>query len=314
MWVNPAFDIIFFIFKNEFILLSYRHSYHAGNFADVLKHIVLIECLEHFNKKPSPFDYIDTHAGAGLYDLRSANANKTSEYKEGIAKLKRIDFPELSKYFEVIDRLNEIHGVDSKNKGLAFYPGSPAIAHHYISDFEREKDKEWLFELHSSDFRILTESMATDSKSLARKIRIKQDDGLKGLLSLVPPVSRRALVLIDPSYEIKSDYGDVVDTVIKAHKKFNSGTYAIWYPVVDRKRVDFMWRKLKQAGIKNIDQYELGLAEDSHELGMTSAGLIVINPPWTLKKKLSQLLPKLVKQLDRGDGKAFSLCQTLIAE
>jgi 23S rRNA (adenine2030-N6)-methyltransferase len=295
-------------------LLSYRHSYHAGNFADVLKHIVLVECLEHFNKKDSPFDYIDTHSGAGLYDLRSANANKTAEYKEGIAKLKRIDFPELDAYFSVIDSLNTQQGIDSKKNGLTFYPGSPAIAHQYITHPEREKDKAWLFELHSSDFRILSESMTADSKAQARKIRIKQDDGLKGLLSLVPPVSRRALVLIDPSYEIKSDYGDVVDAVIKAHKKFNSGTYAIWYPVVERKRVDFMWRKLKQAGVKNIQQFELGLAEDSHEMGMTSAGMIVINPPWTLKSKLEKLLPKLVKELDRGDGKAFSLCQTLVAE
>ncbi len=297
-------------------MLSYRHSYHAGNFADVLKHIVLIECLEHFNKKSAPFDYIDTHSGAGLYDLRSANANKTAEYKEGIAKLKRIDLPELAHYFDVIEALNQQQAVnkEGRSKGLNFYPGSPAIAHHYVTQPERQKDKAWLFELHSSDFRLLAESMATDSKALARKIRIKQEDGLKGLLGLVPPVSRRALVLIDPSYEVKTDYREVIDAVIKAHKKFSSGTYAIWYPVVERKRVDTMWRKLKAAGIKNIDQYELGLAEDSHELGMTSAGMIVINPPWTLKKTLAKVLPKLVKQLDRGDGHAFSLCQTLVEE
>lgn len=290
-------------------MLSYRHSYHAGNFADVLKHIVLVECLEHFNKKDSPFDYIDTHSGAGLYDLRSANANKTAEYKEGIGKLKRIDFTELQNYFDVIDELNSQQGIDRKKKSIAFYPGSPAIAHQYITHPDRQKDKAWLFELHSSDFRILSESMAA-----GRKIRIKQEDGLKGLLALVPPVSRRALVLIDPSYEMKTDYSDVVETVIKAHKKFNSGTYAIWYPVVDRKRIDFMLRKLKQSGIKNIQQYELGLAADTLESGMTSAGMIVINPPWTLKAKLDKVLPKLVKQLDRGDGKAFSLCQTLVAE
>ncbi|NRA25071.1 MAG: 23S rRNA (adenine(2030)-N(6))-methyltransferase RlmJ [Oleispira sp.] len=293
-------------------MLSYRHSYHAGNFADVLKHIVLLECLEHFNKKDAPFDYIDTHSGAGLYDLRSANANKTAEYKEGIAKLKRVDFSELTAYFDVIEGLNQQQGIN--NKTLAFYPGSPAIAHHYVTRDDRQKDKAWLFELHSSDFRILSESMATGSKALARKIRIKQEDGLKALLALVPPVSRRALVLIDPSYEIKADYYEVVEAVIKAHKKFSSGTYAIWYPVVERKRVDAMWRKLKTAGIKNIHQYELGLAEDSLERGMTSAGMLLINPPWTLKAKLDKLLPKLVKQLDRGDGKAFSMCQILVEE
>lgn len=295
-------------------MLSYRHSYHAGNFADVLKHIVLIECLEHFNKKATPFDYIDTHSGAGLYDLRSANANKTSEYKEGIAKLKRIDFPELENYFDVIDGLNAQQGVSIKDKGLTFYPGSPAIAHRYVTHPDRQKDKAWLFELHSNDFRILSDSLSGGSKSQARKIRIKQEDGLKGLLGLVPPVSRRGLILIDPSYEMKTDYQDVVDAVVKAHKKFSSGTYAIWYPVVERKRIDAMWRKLKKAGVKNIQQYELGLAEDSHERGMTSAGMLVINPPWTLKAKLDKVLPKLVKQLDRGDGHAFSLCQTLVEE
>jgi len=295
------------LLKIETILLSYRHSYHAGNFADVLKHIVLVECLEHFNKKDAPFDYIDTHSGAGLYDLRSANANKTAEYKEGIAKLKRIDSPQLGAYFDVVDAINQQQG--SNNGGMNFYPGSPAIAHHYVTQPERQKDKAWLFELHSSDFRILSESMAA-----GRKIRIKQEDGLKGLLGLVPPVSRRALVLIDPSYEMKTDYRDVIDAVIKAHKKFSSGTYAIWYPVVERKRIDTMWRKLKQAGIKNVHQYELGLADDSHELGMTSAGMFVINPPWTLKAKLDKVLPSLVKQLDRGNGKAFSLCQVIVEE
>lgn len=214
----------------------------------------------------------------------------------------------------MIDTLNAEQGIDLKKKSLTFYPGSPAIAHHYVTRPEREKDKAWLFELHSSDFRILSESMATDSKAMARKIRIKQDDGLKGLLSLVPPVSRRALVLVDPSYEMKADYGDVIEAVIKAHKKFNTGTYAIWYPVVDRKRIDFMLRKLKQSGIKNIHQYELGLAPDSLESGMTSAGMMVINPPWTLKAKLDKVLPKLVKELDRGDGKAFSVSKVLVEE
>ena len=285
-------------------MLSYRHSYHAGNFADVLKHIVLIECLEHFNKKPTPFDYIDTHAGAGLYDLRSANANKTSEYKEGIAKLKRIDFPELAAYFNVIDELNTLQGINVKKKGLTFYPGSPAIAHQYITHPEREKDKAWLFELHSSDFRILSESMASDSKSQARKIRIKQEDGLKGLLSLVPPVSRRALVLIDPSYEIKSDYGDVVEAVIKAHKKFNSGTYAIWYPVVNRRDIEDMIEGLEALGIRKILQIELGVAPDSDERGMTASGMIVINPPWKLTEQMDQILPWLTEELAQ-DGEAF---------
>ncbi len=277
-------------------MLSYRHSYHAGNYADVLKHIVLIEILEHLIKKDSAFDYIDTHAGAGLYDLRSEHATKLHEYINGVGKLKRTELPELSHYFSILDNYNS----DGK---LDFYPGSPFIAINYM----RAKDRSWLFELHPKDAALLLNSTAK-----MKAVRVLHEDGLKGLLSLVPPVSRRALVLIDPSYEIKSDYAAVVDTLIEAYKKFPTGIYALWYPVVDRKIIDTLERKLIRSGIKKIQRFELGIAADQFGTGMSANGMIVINPPWTLMDKMTAVLPKLVTQLAGDSG--FYKSEQLVGE
>ena len=156
----------------------------------MLKHIVLIEILQHLGKKDKAFDYIDTHAGAGLYHLASAHAEKLQEYQNGIAKLTRSDWPELAAYFAVIDAVNT-------GKPLEYYPGSPFIAMHCM----RRQDRAWLYELHPDDAGLLLQNTQK-----VKRVRVMREDGLKGLLSLLPPVSRRGLVLIDPSYEIKSDY------------------------------------------------------------------------------------------------------------
>ena len=278
-------------------MLSYRHSFHAGNFADVIKHIVIIEILEHLAKKDKAFEYIDTHAGAGIYDLESAQATKLHEYNNGIGKLDAEDWPELAVYFEIIRSFNE-------NGALNYYPGSPMIARHLL----RAQDRAWLYELHPADFDLLNNNIDGN-----RRLRAKHEDGLKGLLSLLPPLSRRGFVLIDPSYEVKSDYLQVVNTLTAAYKKFSTGTYAIWYPVVDRARIDQLENTLINSGIKNIQRFELALAPDSAARGMTSSGMIVINPPWTLMKKMSQLLPKLVATLAE-DNNGFFKCDVLVEE
>ncbi|HET8807391.1 MAG TPA: 23S rRNA (adenine(2030)-N(6))-methyltransferase RlmJ, partial [Methylophaga sp.] len=262
-------------------MLSYRHSYHAGNFGDVLKHIVLIEILQHLTKKDKAFDYIDTHAGAGLYDLRSVHAEKLQEYQTGIGKLNTADWPELSRYFEAINKLNT-------DGNLQLYPGSPLIARHFM----RSQDRAWLYELHSEDAKLLANNLQRDKHA-----RVMHEDGLKGLLTLLPPLSRRGLVLIDPSYEIKSDYDLVIKTIIEAHKKFSTGTYAIWYPVVERSRITRMEKQLINSGIRNIQRFELAITNDSNARGMTSSGMIVINPPWQLMVTMQTLLPKLCKAL-----------------
>ena len=277
-------------------MLSYRHSFHAGNHADVLKHIVLIEILEHLIKKDSTFDYIDTHAGAGLYNLQSEHASKLQEYTQGIAKLNREEFPELASYFTILSKHNS-------TENLNFYPGSPLIA----ADFLRNKDRAWLYELHPKDAELLLKNTGKNNN-----IRVMRDDGFKGLLSLLPPVSRRGLVLIDPSYEIKTDYGKVFTILAEAHKKFPTGTYALWYPVVDRMTIDQLERKFIRSGIKKIQRFELGIAADQFGTGMSASGMIVINPPWTLMDKMNTVLPKLVSAI--GGVGAFYKCEELVGE
>ncbi len=277
-------------------MLSYRHSYHAGNHADVLKHIVLIEVLQHLTKKDSQFDYIDTHAGAGLYNLKSDHAAKLQEYTQGIAKLKSEEWSELATYFDIISSHNP-------NGKLNFYPGSPLIADYFL----RKKDRSWLYELHPKDAELLSNNTARNKRT-----RVMLEDGFTGLLSLLPPVSRRGLVLIDPSYEIKTDYARVFNTINDAYSKFSTGTYVLWYPVTDRKNIDTLERRFKRSGIKNIQQFELAIAPDQFGSGMSASGMIIINPPWTLKKKMSQILPKLVRKLG-GEG-AFYKCDQLVGE
>jgi len=278
-------------------LLSYRHSFHAGNFADVLKHIVLIEILQHLGKKEKAFDYIDTHAGAGLYHLASSHADKLQEYRSGIGKLDAAEWPELAAYFAVIDAVNA-------GNSLEYYPGSPFIALHCM----RRQDRAWLYELHPEDAGLLLQNTQK-----VKRARVMREDGLKGLLSLLPPVSRRGLVLIDPSYEIKTDYDLVFQTVEKAYAKFPTGTYAIWYPVVERSRIIRLEKQFIKSGIKNIQRFELAITADSDERGMTASGMMVINPPWSLMNTMGQLLPKLVNSLT-ADNSAFYKCDVLVAE
>lgn len=279
-------------------MLSYRHSYHAGNFADVIKHVVIVEILAYLCKKDKAFEYIDTHTGAGLFSLESDHAKKLDEYTNGIGKLSAEDWPELARYFEIINSFNEDFST------LAFYPGSPMFAR----DFLRAQDKAWLYELHPEDYKLLDKNIGNN-----RQIHVKKEDGFKGLLSLLPPLSRRGLVLIDPSYEVKSDYQQVVNTVVLAHKKFPTGTYAIWYPVVDRSRIIALENNFKTSGINNIQRFELALEPDSHASGMTAAGMIVINPPWTLMQKMSQVLPKLMSLLTDDEVGSFK-CDVLVEE
>lgn len=278
-------------------MLSYRHSFHAGNFADLLKHIVLVEILEYLVKKDKPFDYIDTHSGAGLFNFESSHAKKLAEHDNGISKLKPEDWPELSSYFEAIKTYNQ-------SRSSRYYPGSPLLAMHFL----RRKDNAWLYELHPDDFARLEKN--TRDK---QRIKVMCKDGLQGLLTHLPPISRRALVLMDPSYEIKSDYKEVFKTILSAHKKFASGIYALWYPVVERQNIIELEKRLINSGIKNIQRFELGLSPDTEDRGMTSSGMIVINPPWGLFDKMLSILPKLLDALDDSET-GFFKCDVLVGE
>jgi len=280
-------------------MLSYRHAFHAGNFADVLKHIILIQLFEYLSKKDQPICCIDTHAGAGDYVLDSAYALKNSEFENGIGKLwQRHDLPDaVASYVELIKRANN-------NGKMTHYLGSPLI----IQQLLRKQDRLCLYELHSTEVDLLSTAIGRD-----KRVKIFHADGLKNSLGLLPPQERRGLILIDPSYELKTDYVDVANTLCAMHKRFATGTYALWYPVVDRRRNQALERALQTSGIKNIQLFELGIAADSDEYGMTASGLIIINPPWTLTTQMQTVLPWLVEVLGNNGAGSYRI-QTLVAE
>jgi len=230
--------------------------------------------LSHLIKKDKPFEYIDTHSGAGLYNLQSIEAQKLQEHTYGIGQLNVKDFPELARYFEVIQSLNTPNT-------LEVYPGSPAIAQYFM----RPQDSAWLFEIHPQDYELLRENMRNmGNMGNRKKIRVRCDD-----------------------------YKNVIEHVVGGYKKFSTGMYAIWYPVVDRKKIAAMETQLLNSGIRNIQRFELGIAEDSNERGMTASGMIVINPPWTLFNTMFDVLPKLAQRLTRVAEPSFK-CDVLSVE
>ena len=283
-------------------MLSYRHAFHAGNFADVLKHSVLSLILDYMTRKEKGFCYIDSHSGAGMYQLADAYAQKTGEYKDGIAKIiNDEDAPEsLEPYLSLIKSLNLSH---DKSSELEVYPGSPGIAKAFV----RRQDSSHLFELHSTDIQHLE-----DFCQRWRKVFVKQSDGYKGVLGLLPPPSRRGVVLIDPPYELKDDYQKAVKTIIKAYAKFSTGTYILWYPVVKRELVEEMQQAFKTSEVKNVLQVEFCMAADTEEYGMTGTGLFIVNPPWQLTTQLEEILPYMKAKLGT-DATSYTLSQ-LIAE
>jgi len=280
-------------------MLSYRHGFHAGNFADVLKHTVLVHTLEYMTQKDKPLRIIDTHAGAGVYKLNGPQAQKNREFDNGISHLWSSEQTP-SAIARLVDLVRTVNGGEK----LQLYPGSPLIAQTLM----RPIDRLFLHELHPADFQFLRDCMRDD-----KRIKVEHEDGFAGLQALLPPPDRRALVLLDPSYEVKSDYQLLIKQLLQAHKRFSTGTFAIWYPVVLRQRVDEMELALKKSGIKNIQLMEFGLQADHPEHGMTSSGMIVINPPWTLWGAMEETLPWLVDNLTEN-GSGFYRLEQLVAE
>lgn len=280
-------------------MLSYRHSFHAGNHADVLKHTVQSLIIEALKEKEKPFLYLDTHAGAGRYQLSGEHAERTGEYLEGIARIwQQDDLPaELEPYMNAVRHFN-------RGEQLRYYPGSPLIARELL----REQDSLQLTELHPSDFPLLRQEFLKDSRA-----RVARADGYQQLKAKLPPVSRRGLILIDPPYEIKTDYQAVVSGIHEGHKRFATGVYALWYPVVLRQQVKRMLRDLEATTIRNILQIELAVRPDSDQRGMTASGMIVINPPWKLAAQMEAVLPWLHSKLVPA-GTGHTLVQQIVAE
>ena len=267
-------------------MLSYQHGYHAGNHADVLKHLVLVHALDHLNRKPKPWRYVDTHAGAGLYALDDAQAQKREEYRSGIGKLwGRTDLP------EALARLCAVVGAEESD--LAHYPGSPVIAQRIA----READELRLFELHPGEGEALESCMGADRRS-----RVLREDGFRGALGQLPPPSRRGLVLVDPPYEVKTDYDAVVRFLAAARRRFATGTVAIWYPIVERTRIDHLHDALRGSGIPDLVFTESSVQANADGYGMTGSGVVVMHPPWTLAGMLEETLPWLCDALAQDAG------------
>jgi 23S rRNA (adenine2030-N6)-methyltransferase len=275
---------------------SYRHHFHAGNHADVLKHLVLMLLLEHLGQKETAFWFIDTHAGAGHYTLASSGAH--AEWRNGIGQL--WDTPglsaDLARFRERIQSFNP-------SRTRRTYPGSPAWARMLC----RPQDRLRLFEWHPTDHRSLAN--AGDFRDDPR-IRIFAEDGLAGLKALLPPPSRRALVLIDPPYENATEYRGVLDTLSMALRRFPTGVYALWYPelaLAEARRLPAALERLPAPWLRA----HLHLRSPGPDgLGLTGSGMFVLNPPWTLASQLTPLLAELTQLLGEGSGAAWDLQQS----
>lgn len=265
-------------------MLSYRHAFHAGNFADVLKHATLHLVIDYYCRKDKGFSYIDSHSGAGIYSLLDEYAQKTGEYKDGIEKIIfQDDLPE-----ELIDYCHLIKELNSADNELMLYPGSPSIAKQML----RRQDAAHLYELHPRDNLLLNEFCER-----WRKAQVYKSDGYQGVLAQVPPATRRGIVLIDPPYEIKKDYTEAVETIIQSYLKFATGCYILWYPVVQRHFIEAMKIQFINSKVKNLIQVEYCQQADTQEYGMTGTGLFIVNPPWQLKQQMETILPYLKEKL-----------------
>lgn len=288
-------------------MFSYRHAFHAGNHADVLKHVVLIQLLRYMNQKDTPYMCIDTHAGAGVYTLDDGYASKNAEYETGIAKLwDRKDLPE-----PVADYVKLIKAMNPSGK-MRYYPGSPYCADQVM----READRLRLFEMHPSEGKILAENFRKLEAHAAaqgqrptvrgKRVMIEKSDGFASLKALLPPPSRRALVLIDPPYEDKRDYRHVKDSLNDALKRFPSGTFAVWYPVLQRMESRQFPDQLKRLPGNGWINVTLSISSPSPDgFGLHSSGMFILNPPWTLEASLRELMPYLVKVLGTDSGAGF---------
>src|SRR5215471_12060778 len=283
--------------------MNYRHAFHAGNFADVVKHAVLVRILVHLREKPAPFRVIDTHAGAGRYDLAAEEAQRSGEWREGIDRLVRapIAARERALLAPCLDAVAACNG----GGRLTAYPGSPALARAFL----RPQDRLVACELEPNAAAALTRYLHGDRRSKAVTI-----DGWTALNAYVPPPERRGLALIDPPFEDAGDFPRLAHALAAAHRKWASGSYLVWYPIKERKASDALARQLGRSSIAKILRLELDVTTPAWRPGSTgdaaapgalaACGLIVVNPTWTLAAELQILLPALASVLSGGTGGA----------
>ncbi|SFB91466.1 23S rRNA (adenine2030-N6)-methyltransferase [Polaromonas sp. OV174] len=330
-------------------MFSYRHAFHAGNHADVLKHTTLIALMKYLTQKDTALTVIDTHAGAGLYRLDGDYTETSGEAQEGIFKLlsasktteaqaprpssatKKVASattsdakvtppangyawaPALQDYLDLLRGLNPHFAQTGDPAHLKIYPGSPFIEQQFLSG----RDKLKLFELHPTDFKSLSGNI--EQLGVGRQVAVSREDGFEALKTFLPPPARRAMVLCDPSYEMKSDYGRVAVYMADAVKRFATGTYVVWYPIIPRPEAHDLPRKLKTLAVKagrswlnatlTVKSSKLTTDTEGEVVrpGLPASGMFVINPPHTLKAELQAALPQMVALLGQDRNAGFTL-------
>lgn len=272
--------------------MNYRHAYHAGGFADVMKHAVVALVVAHLKAKATPFFVLDTHAGAGRYDLDSDEARKTGEAERGIARLAQTPTDEtLATYLEAVRAAN-----GDEPSRLRWYPGSPRL----VRTLMRPKDRLVAAELHPVEAKALAAEFRGD-----RQVEVHRVDGWRALAAFLPPRERRGLVLVDPPFEDEAKWSRLVAGLEEAHRRWPQGIYALWYPVKALGEVDAFHDALRSSGIDRILVAELLVRKPVDSLVLNGSGLVLVNPPWTIEAKLDTLLPGLTRVLAQGPGSGW---------
>jgi 23S rRNA (adenine2030-N6)-methyltransferase len=281
--------------------MNYRHAFHAGNFADVLKHVILVRILCHLRRKDKPFRVIDTHAGIGFYDLDADEAERTLEWRDGVGRLEDSFGPDvehlLAPYREVLEQTRQRHGAH-------VYPGSPLV----VRELLRKQDRAVLAELHPADGALLTERFNT-----VANIKVLRLDGWTALHGLVPPKERRGLVLVDPPYEEPGEFDRLVREIGRAVAKWPTGVFTAWYPIKDPGEIAPVAAALADAVMRPIVRLEVMIERPDDASRLNGCGLFVVNPPWLLQDEAGLILPALAGRLARGGYGAYR-CERIGAE
>ena len=285
--------------------MNYRHHFHAGNFADVMKHVLLLQLLSRLNNKDKPYRYVDTHGGAGKYDLSTSEAQKSGEFLNGIHRLVKLDdsikrnAPEgVQQYLKVVEKMRE-------NFGKGAYPGSPWFALEGMRDI----DKATIFEMQRDVFQQLRHNI------FDKRAGLHERDAYEGLLGVIPPKDKRGLVMIDPPYEIeRKDFPQLVELLVAAYKKWPTGVFAVWYPIKDRAMIERFEKKMYKTGIRRQLVCEICVWPDDTPVGLNGCGLLVINPPWKFSEDADEALQWLFPHLRMNENGGHAAVRWLVGE
>ena len=276
--------------------MNYRHVFHAGNFADVFKHIVLVRVLSHLCRKETPFRIIDTHAGIGRYDLTQGEASRTNEWRVGVGRL--LEKPPGGIAGELLaPYLSLVRGMNTGDK-LKHYPGSPAVAQGLC----RAQDRMIFCELHPDDYATLRRNVGRD-----RRAKVAEIDGWSALKAYLPPKERRGAVLIDPAFEEPDEFRRLANGLQEAYRRWATGIYLLWYPIKDREEVRLFERRMAGLQIPKILCAEIDVGVQPKNEALHACALIVVNPPWPLEDELKTILPALTRALGNEGGGKFRL-------